>query len=493
MTGVTLRGEKAVREAGANHAERSGRLGFGMLAAYGSGSMVQDTINYGLNTLLLFYLTIICGLSGSAAGLALGVALVVDSFVDPLVGSLSDNSRSRHGRRHPWMLFSAIPLVAAFVMLFSIPAGLTGVGLFAWALAALFAVRIGISGFAVPYVALGAELSDDYAERSTIVASRVLFTVVAQAAGAFLAFGVFMKGAGGQMHRDAYPPFALSVGALVLIAAAVSTFGTLGARGRLHAAPPTRGAAMGRLFAEVAEVFRNPSFRILFTACLILFIGLGAAAALTLHANTYFWKLPSRAILLLTLCYAVGILVGVFIAGFMGRVLEKRVIALIGIGLIGLCQLVPALLKVAGVIPPSAYFPTLMLSHTLSGVGASASLIGFQSMMADAADEHEVLFGARREGLYFAGLSLAAKASSGVGALIAGVVLDLISFPSGVGSSGVAAHAIPADAIRNLGLLYGPGASVITALSVITLLGYRRGRADHAEVRDTLIRRREER
>jgi len=490
MTGVTLREEVPAREGGANHAERSGRLGIAALTAYGAGQMVQDTIQYALNTLLLFYLTIVCGLSGSAAGLALGVALVVDAFVDPLVGSLSDNSRSRHGRRHPWMAASALPIVLAFVMLFSVPPGLSGAALFAWALSALLAVRIGLSGFTVPYIALGAELSDDYAERSVIVASRVLFTVVATAVGAFLAFGVFMRGVGGQTHRDAYPPFALTCGLVVFVAAVLSTLGTLRSRGRLHAAPPAQGAPLGRLASEVAEVFRNPSFRVLFLACLILFVGLGAATALTLHANTYFWKIPSRAILIITLVYTVGILGGVFIAGFLGRWLEKRTIALAGIGLLGLCQLAPAGLKVAGVIPPAAYVPTLMISHTLAGVGVSFALIGFQSMMADAADEHEHLFGARREGLYFAGISFSAKASSGIGAVIAGLVLDIIGFPHGLGSGTVAAHVIPAEAVRNLGLLYGPGASVITGLSVATLLGYRRGRADHAKIRDALDRRR---
>ena len=488
MTGVTLRDEIPARQAGANHAERSGRLGLAVLGAYGAGAAVQDTIQYGLNTLLLFYLTIVCGLSGSAAGVALGVALVVDAFVDPLVGSLSDNSRSRHGRRHPWMAASAVPIAVSFYMLFSVPAGLTGAGLFAWALVALLAVRFGLSGFMVPYIALGAELSDDYAERSVIVASRVLFTVVATAVGAFLAFGVFMKGAGGQTHRDAYPPFALSCGAVVLVAAALSTLGTLRSRG---ACTPRRRRSPHAGRRSDASRRRSPRCFAIplphpFSACLILFVGLGAAQSLTLHANTYFWRIPSKAILIITLVYSVGILVGVFIAGFLGRFLEKRTIALGGISLIGLCQLAPAALKVAGVISPDAYLPTLMLSHSLAGVGASASLIGFQSMMADAADEHEHLFGARREGLYFAGISLSAKASSGIGAVIAGLVLDIIGFPHGLTGAGSVAQAIPADAVRSLGLLYGPGASVITGLSVATLLGYRRGRADHARIREAL-------
>jgi len=492
VTAVTAPAAAPGREASANHAERSERLGLGMLTAYGAGSLVQDTTSFGLNTLLLFYLTIVCGLSGSAAGMALGVALVVDAFVDPLVGSLSDNSRSRHGRRHPWMVLSAIPLVVALVMLFSIPKGLSGLGLFAYALTALMAVRIGISGFNVPYIALGAELSDDYAERSTIVASRVVFTVLAGAVAAFLAYGVFFRGVGGQTHRDAYTPFAISCGALVLAGAAISSFGTLGARGRLHAAPAGEGPALGRLLAEVVEVFRNPSFRILFLACLILFVALGAAAALTLHANTYFWKLPSQAILVTSLSGTFGVLVGVFIAAFMARTFEKRTTALAGISLIGFCQLIPSLLKVAGLIPPGGALITLAIATGLGGVGSGMALIGFQSMMADAADEHEHLFGARREGLYFAGISLSAKASSGVGAFIAGIVLDIIGFPHGLVASGAAPHLITAGAVRNLGLLYGPGAAVITAISVATLLRYRRGRADHALIREALILRRDQ-
>jgi len=490
MVIVTSRAAQPVRESNANHTERSGRLGLGVLSAYGAGSLVQDTASFGLNTLLLFYLTIVCGLSGSAAGMALGVALVVDAFVDPLVGSLSDNSRSRHGRRHPFMIAAALPTSLALFALFSIPTGLTGLALFAYALTALMAVRIGISGFMIPYIALGAELSDDYAERSTIVASRVLFSVVAGVVAAVLAYGVFLKGPGGQMHRGAYAPFAASTGALMFAGAALSILGTLRSRGRLHAAPPRQGAAFGRFLAEIAEVFRNPSFRVLFFACLILFISLGVSTSLTLHANTYFWKLTNPQILAISLATTVGIFVGVFVAILAARRFEKRTLALAGIGLIGLCQLLPAPLALAGLVPLRGAVVMLLTSSFLVGIGASSATIGFQSMMADAADEHEHLFGARREGLYFAGISLSAKASSGIGALIAGLVLDLIGFPHGlVGHA--AARAVPAAAILDLGLIYGPGAALITSVSVAILLAYRRGRADQERIRDALAQRRE--
>jgi GPH family glycoside/pentoside/hexuronide:cation symporter len=148
------------------------------------------------------------------------------------------------------------------------------------------------------------------------------------------------------------------------------------------------------------------------------------------------------------------------------------------------------LLQLGGLIPHGGATITLMISTGLGGVGASAALIGFQSMMADAADEHEHLFGARREGLYFAGISLSAKASSGVGALIAGIVLDVIGFPHGLADSGAAVHAIPAEVVRNLALFHGPGAALITGACVAMLLRYRRGRDDHDQIRDALILRR---
>ena len=475
----------------ASHAARAKRLSFGTLAVYGSGMLVQDTLGLGLGTLLLFYLTIICGMSGSAAGFAVGMALVVDSFIDPFVGSLSDNSRSRHGRRHPYMILSAVPIAIGFGLLFSIPTQLTGWGLFTFAMVMLMVVRVGLSFFQVPYIALGAELSDDYAERSTIVASRVLFTVVAGLAAAVLAYGVFFKGHNGQLNRAAYSPFAWSCAALVVLGAAVASFGTLGMRDRLHA-PPTEGSGgLTQVFAEVVEVFRNRSFCILFSSCLILFIGLGVAGQLGLHANTYFWKLQPAQLLPITLVLSVGYFVGVFIAAFLAGRLEKRTVALLGISLIGVSQFGPVTLKLLGLISGAAEVPTLMVGGVIGGVGAACALIGFQSMMADAADEHEHLFGARREGLYFAGISFSAKASSGLGAIIAGVILDVISFPHGLEAPGAHHVEIPLATIQKLALSHGPGAAMITAVSVAILTLYRRGKRDHEEVRAALLAKRE--
>ena len=471
-----------------NHAARSAKLGLGALSIYGSGALVENITTVAVGTLLLFYLTVVCGLSGSLGGAVLGATLVVDSMIDPIVGSISDNSRSRHGRRHPFMLAAIIPIVVAFGLLFSVPRGLTGLALFGYALATLLSLRVAISFFYVPYMALGAELTDDYAERSSVVAGRVFFTVVGGLAAAILIWGVFLKGHG-RFEAAAYSPLVWTLAGIVAFGALLSTLGTLRARGRLHAAPTQGSFGFGQFMGELLEVLRNRSFVSLFMPCLILFTALGVAGALTLHANTFFWKLSSPQILLLTLVAPIGIFGGIFGASALAKRIEKRSIAMLGLGLIGLAQLGPVMLRLTGMIPASAAVPTLAIATVLGGLGGSIATISFQSMMADATDEHEHLFGARREGLYFAGITFSAKASSGLGAWIGGIALDVIGFPHGITNPALL-DKIPAETIRNLGIAYGPGASLFTAVSVAVLLTYKLTKTDLTRIQADLATRR---
>ncbi|HWA60172.1 MAG TPA: MFS transporter, partial [Caulobacteraceae bacterium] len=201
-------------------------------------------------------------------------------------------------------------------------------------------------------------------------------------------------------------------------------------------------------------------------------------------------KLKSQQLGVITFVLSGGYLVGAFLATFLSQRLEKRTVAMIGISLIGVGQLCPVGLALLGVIPISAAVPVLMIASVVSGIGAAAALIGFQSAMADAADEHEHLFGARREGLYFAGISFSAKASSGIGAIIAGIIIDLIDFPKGLDLPGAPHVAVPDAVIHRLAAFHGPGAAVITGIAVLILSLYRRGRRDHEEVRTALLERR---
>ena len=122
----------------------------------------------------------------------------------------------------------------------------------------------------------------------------------------------------------------------------------------------------------------------------------------------------------------------------------------------------------------------------------AAAAISFASMMADAADEHEHLFGARREGLYYAGWAFASKAAQGFGSLTAGIALQAIGFKSGGEAAAAAAQLSPAT-IDWIGAIYGPGASLVALLAAVNCLFYRLNAKKHAHILTELDQRRAER
>lgn len=146
---------------------------------------------------VFFYYTAVLGLSGSLVGAALAISLAFDAAVDPLIGSWSDNIRSRFGRRLPPMAISAPLMLISLGLLFAPPSGLSHTGPFAWLTVTCVAVRSFISLFNVPYIALGAEMADGYAERSSVVAYRTIGGIIASVGVTAIAFSIFFKGRGG--------------------------------------------------------------------------------------------------------------------------------------------------------------------------------------------------------------------------------------------------------------------------------------------------------
>ena len=106
----------------------SHKLGLGTMVSYGFGQIAESTKSTGFNVFLLFYYNQVLQVSATGTSIALAVALVFDAFTDPLAGSLSDKARTRWGRRHPFILVSALPLAATFYLLFNPPAGLSEMG-----------------------------------------------------------------------------------------------------------------------------------------------------------------------------------------------------------------------------------------------------------------------------------------------------------------------------------------------------------------------------
>jgi glycoside/pentoside/hexuronide:cation symporter, GPH family len=465
----------------------------GIKILYGTGAAVDGVASASLNYFLLFYLTAVCGLSGTLAGASSMVALLIDALADPAIGLVSDHTRSKLGRRLPYLLFSIAPLGLVFVLLFSIPASLKGLALFAYATVCSIGLRFILSVFMLPYYAVGAELTDDYVERTSIVAFRICFVILGTFCALALGLGVFMTGPSGILNRQAYRPFAWACAGLIVVAGLVSAWATKRELSRLHEAKRMQGAMARQVLRELGEMFRNRSFLVLFSATAIFFVAQGAYTALALYANRYFWDFPTATVQLLLIGITLGPFIGAPLNALLSRFWEKRSLTIVNFVIFTLALSWPQLSRMSGLLAGSGngVVAILFCNSLLVGAALVGAAIGFQSMMADAADEHEYLFGVRREGLFFSGLTLAVKAASGLGGLIAGVALDVIHFPSDIAKQGENLQ-LPASVVHHLGLISGPLPAAITLLAPLVLVAYTLTKAKHAGILAAVRQRRRE-
>lgn len=430
---------------------------------------------------IFFYYSVALGLSGLLVGAALAVSLAFDAFVDPIVGSWSDNVKSRLGRRLPLMIAAAPLLAISIGLLFSPPAGLGQVELFYWLAATSTSARSFISLFNVPYIALGAEMATDPVERTRIVVYRAMAGIFAGVLITAVGYTVFF--AGGRLQRpEEYPGFGWSVAGLLFLCTALCCVGTYRYAANLPQPDQVAGSMLSRLPRELAEVFANKSFRILFFSAVVVFLAIGLNASLNNHAFVFVWRLKSETIQFIGYAYLFGILLGVSGAPMLERLLEKKYVVIVGFALLIANWLILQGAMLAGVYLPlgNAALLPMQFNSFVAGIGVGFVSIAFPSMMADAADEHEHLFGRRREGLYFAGLGFAGKAAQGLGVMLAGVALDVIQFPKDVART--VAVELPVDLQHRLVLIWGPGPAILALVSLLMFATYALTRARHAEI-----------
>ncbi|HEY1707167.1 MAG TPA: MFS transporter [Rhizomicrobium sp.] len=443
-------------------------------AVYASGDFVDGITAVAVGQFLLFYLSAVVGLSASLAGTALAVTLVVDALADPLIGYISDNTRSRLGRRHPFMIVGAPLLAVATGLLFSIPKIQSPALLFGYVIAILLLARFAYSIFFLPYIALGAELARDYADRSVLQVFRNFINISGNLVAVVLGFGIFMSGPGGLLNRAAYSPFGWTCCALIFIAALVSILGTMGVRDRMYPIAPLSSSAFARLAGELRDVFRNHSFLVLLFTIVIFWVAQGTAINLNVYTFTYFWKVPASVIQLVLIVGTAGLFSGIPLCALLIRKFEKKSVCTWGIVIVCALLILPPVLFIMKLLPQNGVplVVALCVFAFIQSVVLTSVFISFNSMMVDATDEHDLLFGVRREGLYFAALSFSGKAALGIGALIAGFALQyIIGFPSDIADH--PKQAIPDLTILKLGLIAGPGAAAISALSAFAMTRYR--------------------
>ncbi|PTU31845.1 MFS transporter [Stenotrophobium rhamnosiphilum] len=475
-----------------NTSLRDSKLSLGLKLEYGLGASLDAVVNTALNIFLLFYATTACGLSPGLAGGALGLALVVDAIAEPLIALYSDNFHSRWGRRLPFMLFATPMVMIGMVLLFSLPNTDNQLLLFSSLFVSGVLLRVSLSIFNLPYLAAGAEFTDDQAERASIITLRWVIGMIAAFVTIAIGFSVFFKIEGSIAHREQYAPFAMTLSAIILVAAILSMHAVRRTLARQHVTAAIRGSLFSTIAEDMRELVRSHSFCILFGVALLFSTAQGVTQTLGLHANTFFWHLNTEQTQLTTLALGLGLILGAPFAGPVISRLENKTAVVIGLCGIILMQASPAILKLAGILTlqGQALALTIATVNVLGGMVTTVAAIALLTMITNAADEHEHRFGVRREGSYFAGWSFACKAASGLGTLVSGLALQAINFPVEQSKELGVKMVLPESTSNALGFFYGPGAAVFTLLAALLLIAFHLDRKAHAAIMVDLQARR---
>lgn len=147
---------------------RDSRIPIREKSAYGLGSMTQNLGQHSIPNLANFVLNIGLGVNPFLVGLAQSIPRIWDAFSDPLMGYISDNTRSRWGRRRPYLLIGAILLGLFFAAMWMLPKGWSEYAYFSYFLTMSLLFYTALTIFMVPWTAMGYEMTDDYNERTRL-------------------------------------------------------------------------------------------------------------------------------------------------------------------------------------------------------------------------------------------------------------------------------------------------------------------------------------
>jgi len=447
---------------------------------YGLGTIAFGVKDNGFSYLLLPFYNQVVGLSAPLVGLAILIAMMCDALMDPIIGQISDNWRSRWGRRHPFMYAAALPVAVSYLLLWNPPHWSHGV-LFWYLIAVAVLIRTFISVYEVPSSALAAELSLGYDERTVLLSYRYFFGWIGGLVLYIIAFRfLFVPDAHhpvGQTNPVGYARYGLLAAFMMFGAILASAAGTHDRIPTLAKAPARR-ATIPVMAREMIAAWSNRSFLFLTLSGVATSMALGLAASMNFYINTYFWGFTAAQISGLALGVIISAFTALAIAPLASRRLGKRTAAIGFMALSVIVGLTPMTLRLAGLAPHNhtqAIFILILAQSVLSVAFGIAGQTLVSAMIADVVEDGELKTGRRSEGVYFSASIMVSKAVSGLGIFAASGVLAFIRFPTGVSPD-----LVSLDVLRRLALTYAPIYAGLYGVGFALIMGYKITRASHA-------------
>jgi GPH family glycoside/pentoside/hexuronide:cation symporter len=378
--------------------------------AYGFPALGVLTANVLFAAYIVKYATDVLLVPIGVMGALFALQRIWDAVTDPLAGYWSDRTRTRWGRRRPWLVASIFPLTLFGWMVWAPPIALEGPSLVAWVTVAMLGFSTATTVFMVPHQALGAELTDDAHERTRVFAWREFFAVAGTAIALVGGIGVLTN-----VDDPRGAALWITLGTSAVIAATVLTSVRF-----LPERADYQGRGAANPFRAIGDTFRNPHARVVFTMVLILHMGGGASAVLSPFIMHYVIGAEGLTNVVFA-AHVTAQFIAIPIWTALSRLRGKKATWLVAIG-VGMTGYAMILFVGEGDLVLMA------AASMLTGTLHAASVVVGYSIVADVVDYDELRTGERKEGSYFAVYHFLYKSASGVMAMIAGSVLAWSGF-----------------------------------------------------------------
>ncbi|MDR2048066.1 MAG: MFS transporter [Treponema sp.] len=424
------------------------KLGFGIFDL--GGNMLFTLMGFWC----LKYLTDVAGLGALLAGAAVMIGKAWDAVTDPMMGFVSDRTITPLGRRRPYLLAGAVPMMLTLWLFFTAPEIPSQIMLMLWATGTLMMVNTASTIINIPYSSLTPELTDDYHERTSLNGYRfgcaVFGTLIGAAAVEPLA-GAF--GGGGR----GWSMMGFVLGAVITVVTLLTFFGT---KEKKHTRDdlPTE-----RFFATYKAVFTNRPYVILFLTYALHMTAITFLQGILAYYVEYLYpftfglpglNLTTISMLALLLTAMVFIPVSVAVSKKIGKKKTYQIcFAIIG----SACVVVAA----AGHLLPPPLFLVLL---AYAGVGVGFSYVAPFAMVPDTVEFDAVKTGERKEGAYYGMWTFISKTGTALSMLVSGIILKL---------GGYAANQVQAPPARlAIRLIIGPIPALIFLVALLLMQSY---------------------
>jgi len=418
------------------------------MLAYSTGECANSLVMNGLFGFAMLYYTKALGLSPSLAGLAMSVSVFWEALTDPVMGYVSDRTRSRFGMRHPWMIAGGALMSLSFYFVWAVPHAIVGhsLGTFWYLVVMNLILRTGLTMFFIPYMALGFELVSDYRQRATLQGLRQAFNMAANFAGPAMAWSIFFRNEGkldgteiavNYLHMGG----AFSIATAIFVAFVIVATWSCRQDTRNMPAPAAGGEVLG-FFREMKRIVADPHPRWVFVFIFIVAVGMVLVSSLQMYVYVDFMKFSPEQKSIVHGGTMAGMGLGALLSPLLVKRLEKRGTVVAGGVLSILCNLALALLFLTGIAPRgnlcsigpvevTLALALFALFHSIYWLGNGLMMPVSNAMMADVSEISQIETGVNRDGGYAAVFSLALRLAISLGLILSGFVLERAGFKTG--------------------------------------------------------------